>query len=166
MSSKNKLLLIFILGTFTCAAAATPIHAEIIKTSKLEQAEKTKVKKEFTLHRDIFSPFKRVIEQNQPTPTRRPPEEIKKPPEEENKVKERDVAGEVKRRITYEGYVMWDGRKLALLMVDAEFFAVGVDDFVKETIRIVNIERKFVTVEVEANLIEINIKEDQANEIQ
>ena len=55
---------------------------------------------------------------------------------------------------------------MALLTVDSEFFVVGINDTVKETIKIVNVEKKFVTLEVEANLVEINIKGDQDNEIQ
>lgn len=146
-------------------AAATPIRAEIIKTSQLEKTEKEK-EKEFTVSRDIFSPFKRVIEPNRGARPQPPPEVIQRPPEEENKVKERDVSAEVRRRVAYEGYVMLDARRLALLTVDTEYFAVSAGDTVKETIKIVNIETKIVTVEVEANLIEINIKGDQDNEIQ
>ncbi len=147
-------------------AAAAPIQAEIIKASKLEQTEKEKGKREFNIVRDIFSPFKREFNLKPAAPAQPPPEEIRKPPEEETRVKERDVAGEVRRRVAYEGYVMREAKKLALLTVDSEFFVVGVDDIVKETIKIVNVEKKFVTLEVEANLVEINIKGDQDNEIQ
>ncbi|MCX6582264.1 MAG: hypothetical protein NT166_18995 [Candidatus Aminicenantes bacterium] len=164
MSSKKNLLLLFII--FTITAAAVPIHAEIINASKLEQAEKEKGKKEFNIVRDIFSPFKREFNLNPAAPAQPPPEVIQKPPEEENRVKERDVAGEVRRRVAYEGYVMREAKKLALLTVDSEFFVVGIDDTVKETIKIVNVEKKFVTLEVETNLVEINIKGDQDNEIQ
>jgi len=164
LSSKKILLLLFII--FTVAAAAAPIRAEIIKASKLEQAENEKGKKEFNIVRDIFSPFKREFNLKPAETPQPPPEEIRKPPEEENRVKERDVAGEVRRRVAYEGYVMRDAKNLALLTVDSEFFVVGVNDTVKETIKIVNVDKKFVTLEVEANLVEINIKGDQDNEIQ
>lgn len=164
MSSKKILLPLFII--FTVTAAAAPIRAEIIKASKLEQAEKEKGKKEFNIVRDIFSPFKREFNLNPAAPPQPPPEVIQKPPEEENRVKERDVAGEVRRRVAYEGYVMRDAKNLALLTVDSEFFVVGVNDTVKETIKIVNVEKEIVTLEVEANLVEIKIKGDQDNEIQ
>jgi hypothetical protein len=148
-------------------AAVTPIRAEIIKTSQLEQSEKEKEKKEFNIVRDIFSPFKREFNQRPVAPPPQPrPEEIQKPPEEESRVKERDVAGEIRRRVSYEGYVMRDDQKFALLTVDSEFFVVGIDDVVKETIRVVNVDKQFVTLEVEANLVEIKIKGDQDNEIQ
>lgn len=167
MSNKKILLLLFIISTVT--VATTPIRAEIIKTSRLEQTEKEKEKKEFNIVRDIFSPFKREFNLKPAAqPPQPPPEEIEKSREEEkeSRVKERDVAGEVRRRVSYEGYVMRDARKLALLTVDSEFFVVGVDDIVKETIKVVNVDKQFVTLEVEANLVEIKIKGDQDNEIQ
>lgn len=164
MSNKKILLPLFIIFAITAAA---PIQAEIIKTTKLEQVEKEKEKKEFNIVRDIFSPFKREFNQKPAAPPPQPsPEEIQKPPEEESRVKERDVAGEIRRRVAYEGYVMREAKKLALLTVDSEYFVAGIDDIVKETIKIVNVEKKFVTLEVEANLVEINIKGDQDNEIQ
>jgi hypothetical protein len=157
---------LFVLFAFTYTASAIPVQTEIINTSKLEKTTKERGKKEFTVIRDIFSPFKKIVEKNQPEAIHRPPVEIQKPPEEENRVKERDVAGEVRRRVVYEGYVIRDSNRLALLNVDAEFFVVALDEYVKETIRIVNIEKNLLTVEVEANLIEIKIKEEQNNEIQ
>ncbi|MDQ1353478.1 MAG: hypothetical protein QG657_3784 [Acidobacteriota bacterium] len=166
MSNKKILLLLFIILTIT--VATTSIKAEIIKASKLEQAEKQKEKKEFNIVRDIFSPFKREFNLKPAAPPQPLPEEIEKPPEEEkeSRVKERDVAGEVRRRVSFEGYVMREAKKLALLTVDSEFFVAGVNDIVKETIKVVNVEKQFVTLEVEANLIEIKIKGDQDNEIQ
>lgn len=147
--------------------AAIHMQAEIIKASKLEQIEKGKEnKKEFAIFRDIFSPIKRVIEPKRAEVSQPPPEELRKKPEEEHRVKERDVTAEIRGRIAYEGYVMRGSERFALLTVDGEFFVVGISDIAKETINIINIETKFVTVQVEANLIEINIKEDQNNEIQ
>lgn len=147
-------------------AAGIHIQAEIIRASKLEQIEKEKKNKEFAVFRDIFSPFKKVIEPKKMEVPQPPPEEIRKKSEEENRVKERDVSGEIRGRIAYEGYASRGAQRFALLTVDGEFFVVSVNDIVKETINIINIETKFVTVQVEANLIEINIKEDQNNEIQ
>ena len=157
--SKAKMIrltaLIFTVGLFMIFDLY--LQAEIIRVSKLESE-----KKEFLIKRDIFSPFKRKVSRKPgviPTPPPKPKIEEKK-----SKVLEQDVEAEIQESVAFEGYVMRNARKLALLTVNGEFFVVGKDDLILDKIKIIKVEKKQVTVEVDSNVIEINLKEDETNE--
>ena len=133
------------------------IQAEIIRLSKL-----TSEKKEFSIKRDIFSPFKGNVGRKPvviPTPLPKPKLEGKKPKEVEP-----DVEEEIRESVAFEGYIIRNAGKLALLTVNGEFFVVGKDDLVLDKIKIIKVEKKQVTVEVNSNVIEINLKEDENDE--
>jgi len=134
------------------------LQAEIINVSKLKGKNK-----EFSIKRDIFSPFKGNVGHKPVMRVEPPP-----PPKvEEKKPKEvkTDVAEEIRGSVAFEGYVMRDARRLALLTVNGEFFVVGKDDLILDKIKIINVEKEQVTVEVDSTMIEIKLKGDDENEI-
>jgi hypothetical protein len=138
----------------------TDLRAEKIKVSTLK-----KEKKEFSIERDIFSPIKRKINVRKPEDLPPPPPKQEKKTKELPKV-EVDVAEEVMQRVAFEGYVIRNGKHLALLTVNGEFFVVGKDDIILEKYKIVNVDRKLVTIEVDSKEVEISLKGDDENEIQ
>jgi hypothetical protein len=68
--------------------------------------------------------------------------------------------------LSYEGYVIKNSKNCALVSMNGEFHAVTVGDIILEKIKILKIDRKTIKVEVESHEFEIQIKEDEANEIQ
>jgi len=139
------------------------IPDEIISVSKLDR-----IAKEFSINRDIFSPdLMRPVDpgirrQEIITP---PPlqEEIKReiPGVDPKAAIEKEIQG-----LSYEGYVIKNSKNCALVSMNGEFFAVIVGDIILDKIKIIKIDQKAITVEVESNEFEIQIKEEEENEIQ
>jgi hypothetical protein len=144
------------------------LQAETIKVSQLEKLQKEKEKKEFSIERDIFSPFKRKFKkskaQSELPPPPPPPVKVKDEETKEKKPDQMQVVNEILQSVAYEGYVMRDSKQVALLTVNGEFFVVGKDDILMEKIKIINVDKKIITVEVDSNVIEINLKGDDENE--
>jgi hypothetical protein len=151
--------LIFAAGLFLLPF--TGLQAEKINVSKLK-----KEKKEFSIERDIFSPVKRKINVRKPDDTPVLPPKPEKTPKKKIPKVEEDVSEEVMQNVAYEGYVIRNGKNLALLTVNGEFFVVGKDDIILEKYKIVNVDRKTVTIEVDSQEVEITLKGDDENEIQ
>lgn len=156
MSSKIIFLVVLILtvGIFIF----TDLHSEIIDISDLNKGQKEK--KEFSIERDIFSPFKGSF-------SRRPKEKIELPlpVKPEKKVEEgiKDKADEIRESVAFEGYVIRKAKKLALLTINGEFFVVGKDDIVLDKIKIKKVDKKNVTIEIDSNVFEIKLKGDDDN---
>ncbi len=139
-------------------------HAEIIKTSLLK-----KDAEDFVIKRDLFNPGGAMMDNTAPRGQEPVPEENERPVEEEKRddgPAEIDVAAEVRRSIIYEGFVIKNAQNHALLSINGEFFIAAVDDIVLDKVKIVKIEKKEITVEVETKTVIINLKEDNTNEIQ
>lgn len=135
---------------------------EIIKVSRLKKSEK----KEFAIERDIFSPFKQKIEL-QPKQLIPPPPPVQKDEEKQKKEEERmlrNIEAETRGAVTYEGYVFRSGNKLALVSIGGEFYPVGKDEMIMDKFLVKNIEKEILTVEVDATIVEINLKGDDENE--
>jgi hypothetical protein len=141
------------------------IPDEIINISKLD-----KTAKEFSINRDIFSPdlmkpvapgsVRQEVIPSLPPPL---PGEIKK------EIPTVDPKAEIEKEIqglSYEGYVVKNKKNCALISMNGEFFAVTVGDIILEKIKIIKIDKKTITVEVESYEFEIQIKEDEENETQ
>lgn len=139
------------------------IPDEIINISKLNKAAK-----EFSITRDIFSPdLMRPVDPGSGRQEFAPPpplqEEIKR------EIPSVDPKAEIEKEIqglSYEGYVIKNSKNCALVSMNGEFYAVTVGDIILEKIKIIKIDRKAITVEVESNEFEIQIKEDEENETQ
>ena len=136
---------------------------EIIRISKLDEAAK-----EFSITRDIFSP--ELMKPVDPGSGRKqftpPPPPL---PMEKQELPKVDPKAEIEEEIqglSYEGYVIKNSKNCALVSMNGEFHAVTVGDIILEKIKILKIDRKTIKVEVESHEFEIQIKEDEANEIQ
>lgn len=153
---------------FMMLSVPQALQAEIIKVSQLKKLQEEREKREFSIERDIFSPFKRKITKSKmqtelppppPPPVNREEEKVK-----DEKPDQMQVVNEILQNVAYEGYVMRNSKQVALLTVNGEFFVVGKDDILMEKIKIINVDKKFITVEVDSNVIEINLKGDEENE--
>ncbi|UCH96894.1 MAG: hypothetical protein JSV88_08595 [Candidatus Aminicenantes bacterium] len=137
------------------------IPEEIIKISKLQQEVK-----EFSIKRNIFSPdpMKPVDPGAAPRKALPPPPPVVKPPEEVKKP-DKHLENEIQGSLSYEGYVIKHTKNYALVSMNSEFFAVTTGDMILEKIKIIKIDREAITVEVESQQVEIQIKGDEENEI-
>ncbi len=168
VKNKTQKIPVFIAALFTLFMTASALFGdEIIRLSVLEKLSGEK--KEFSIERDIFSPFKKKFKKpgergekmSLPPPVVQPMETKKN-----DGPAEYDFEAEVRESVIYEGYVIREAKKLALLSISGEFFVVGIDDIVLEKVKIVNVEKTQITVEVESNKFEIQLKEEEENEIQ
>ncbi len=159
----NRLIrVVSIIPVLLACLCMTHLQAELVKTSKMEALDK---KNKFSIERDIFSPIKK----NYSKQTRKeriklppPPPPVEKPDEGIEK-KERNVVNEIKGSIAYEGYALRNSKKLALLSINGEFRVAKDGDQLTEEIKVVTVERTVVTLEVEAQQIEINLKDEEEN---
>lgn len=139
------------------------IPDQIIRISKLDKAVK-----EFSISRDIFSPdlMKPVDPGSGRKPIAPPPTPL---PEIKREIPGVDLKAGIEEEIqglSYEGYVIKNSKNCALVSMNGEFHAVTSGDIILEKIKIIKIDRKSITVEVESHEFEIQIKEDEENEIQ
>ncbi len=139
---------------------ATFLRAEEILTlKKLE-----KKAKEFSISRDIFSPDTMAppVQAMQSVPV---PQVVETPPEEEPKVEEKeDIEAEIRRSLFFEGYVIKHPKNFALVSANGEFFAVGNGDLLMDKIKIIKIDKKTITVEVDSKTFDLQLKGDNSNE--
>ncbi|MCK5057694.1 MAG: hypothetical protein KAT34_13615 [Candidatus Aminicenantes bacterium] len=147
-------LLIFVLNS------AALLRSEIIKVSVL-QADK----KDFVIKRDIFSPLK-LRPDVQPKQIEPIIDEPVKEEEQKDETSAEAMAAEIKQNISFEGYVIKYKKNHALLSINGEFFVAAEADIVLEKIKIVKIEKKELTVEVDANIYKIKLKGDDEDEAQ
>jgi len=120
----------------------------------------------FSISRDIFSPDTMAppsenLEIKRPTP---PPPEIKPPEPKTEEQIVKDSQDEVKRTLFYEGYVIKPPKNFALVSMNGEFYAVGAGDMVLDKFKIIKIDRKTITVEIDSREIEIQLKGDDEND--
>jgi hypothetical protein len=141
-------------------AVALPAE-EILDTAKLK-----KEAKEFAINRDIFSPDVMTPRQKGAAPQviYRPPPMPKIEPKPQQVAAEKEMESEVRRSIFYEGYVIKHPKNFALVSANGEFFAVTAGDIVLERIKIIKIDKKIITVEVDSKTLEIQLKGDENNE--
>ncbi|MCP5045568.1 MAG: hypothetical protein GY940_00235 [bacterium] len=161
--STNKNVIAMMPAVFLFALLLTlPVKGEeILNLSKLE-----KKAPEYTIKRDIFSPDPmRPIRNRGPVqPLVEEPPPVEKIPEKTVAQEQKDMEDEVRRSLSFEGYVIKESRNYALVSASGEFFAVAVDDIVLDRIRILKITNEAITVEIDSNRLEIQLKGDDANE--
>jgi hypothetical protein len=130
---------------------------EIIKISKL----KKEIQK-FTIKRNIFSPD--IMKPNVPAQRFPTTEMMRTQKEAETKVEQEKksvLQAEIENNFSYEGYVLKDSGNIALVSLNAEFYAVGEGDIVAEKVTIIIIEKETITVEFDNNIFEIQLKGDE-----
>lgn len=71
------------------------------------------------------------------------------------------IAEEIFQSVSYEGFVIKNARKSALLNVSGEFYMVAEGEHILEKIKILKISRSVVTIEYEGLPYDIRIKGEE-----
>jgi hypothetical protein len=124
-------------------------RAELLKLSLLQKPAPA-----FSLKRDMFNGG---MPAGNDARAGRPQE----PQQVQAAAAQRSIAEEIFQSISYEGYVVKNGKKSALLNVSGEFFMVGEGEQVLQKIRILAISRDTVTIEYESQPYDIKLKGDE-----
>lgn len=138
-------------------AAALPLfllvtiaaRAELLKLSLLEKPAPA-----FTLEQDIFNG--NTSSGGEPRPGN---QQATQPAQAA--AAQKTIAEEIFQSISYEGYVIKNAKKSALLNVSGEFFMVSEQDRILEKVKILKISRNVVTIEYENQSYDIKIKGDE-----
>jgi hypothetical protein len=135
----SALLLLCLLGL--------PARAELLKISLLGKAAHP-----FKVKLDIFNGDSGVaVEQTSQKQT----------PAAQAETLQKSIAEEIAQSISYEGFIVRNGQKSALLDVSGEFFVVGEQETILDKIKVLKISKDVVTVEYEKQPYDIRIKGDQ-----
>ncbi|HEX7502958.1 MAG TPA: hypothetical protein VF451_06025, partial [Acidobacteriota bacterium] len=73
---------------------------------------------------------------------------------------QKSIAEEIQQSVSYEGFIVKDARKSALLNVSGEFFVAGEGDVLLEKIKVLKISKDVVTIEYDKLPYDIRIKGD------
>lgn len=142
MANKIAALLLFLLFTM-------PVRAELLKLSWLEKPASP-----FTVKLDIFNGGTFTndgsLAGNQ---------QALQPAQAA--AAQKTIAEEIYQSISYEGYIVKDSKKSALLSVSGEFSIVGEQDQILDKIKVLKITKDVVTIEYENQPYDIKIKGDQ-----
>ena len=128
------------------ATMSPPPQVELVKLSLLDKPARP-----FTMTVDIFNGNLAAGA----APTQENPSEAKAAQEE---ALQKSIAEEIAQSVVYEGYVLKESKRSALLSVSGEFFMVGEQDTVLDKIKILKITQDTVTIEYDGQLYEIMIK--------
>jgi hypothetical protein len=126
-----------------------PARAELLKLSLLKKPAPA-----FTLKKDIFNSAMTAGGDS------RPGNQHERQPAQAAAV-QKTIAEEIFQSISYEGYVIKNAKKSALLNVSGEFFMVSEQDQILEKIKILKISRSVVTIEYEKQPYDIKLKGDE-----
>ncbi len=125
-----------------------PAPAELLRVSLLKKTMPI-----FTMKRDIF---------NIGTPAGGD----SRPDKQESQITQaaavqKTIAEEIFQSVSYEGFVIKNARKSALLNVSGEFYMVSEGEQILEKIKILKISRSMVTIEYEGLPYDIRIKGEE-----
>jgi hypothetical protein len=134
----------------TLAVAA---RAELLKVSLLEKPVPP-----FTLKQDIFNGAVSAGDDS------RPGMQPGQPPAQAAAA-QKTIAEEIFQSVIYEGYVMKNAKKSALLNVSGEFYMVSEQDQILDKIKILKITKNIVTIEYENQPYDIKLKGDENGEV-
>jgi len=121
-----------------------PIHAELLKRSLLQ-----KPAARFSVKQDLFgsgSAAPRIAEQA---------------PAAQAEALKNSIAEEIYQSISYEGFIVKNSKRSALLNVSGEFFVVSEQDMILDKIKILKISKDTVTIEYDSLPYDIRIKGEQ-----
>jgi len=141
----NKLALLPLLLAFL----AVPARSELLKLSLLKKSPPA-----FTVRRDIFNGSVSAAggAQTGKTQTASPAQAA---------VLQKTIAEEIFQSVSYEGFVIKNAKKSALLNISGEYYMVSEGDQVLDKIKILAISRSLVTIEYENLPYDIKIKGDE-----
>ena len=128
-------------------ALVAPLRAELLKLSLLARPARA-----FTLKLDIFQG------RGAGDPGNGRPAAVAGPAQAETLQK--SIAEEIQSSISYEGFIVKDARKTALLNVSGEFFVAGEGEVLLEKIKVLKISKDVVTIEYDKLPYDIRIKGD------
>lgn len=124
-----------------------PLRAELLKLSLLQKPAAS-----FTLKLDIF---------NGSGETDRGQTSQDLMPAARADTLQKTIAEEISQSITYEGFIVKNSKRSALLNVSGEFFIVNEHDQILDKIKILKISKDVVTIEYDNLPYDIRIKGDQ-----
>jgi len=128
-------------------ALGAPLRAELLKLSLLAKPARV-----FTLKLDIFQ-GRGAADQESGRPG------AATAPAQEEKL-QKSITEEIQQSVSYEGFIVKDARKSALLNVSGEFFVAGEGEVLLEKIKILKISKDVVTIEYDNQPYDIRIKGD------
>lgn len=140
MQNKRLFPLLLVLG------AALTLQGELIRKSRLLQSYPP-----FAISKDIFTAQPAI-----PSGVGAP--QVQR---EQEKEKRKTVQEEINQSIVYEGYLVKNAKRTALLSVSGDFFFVNEADTILDKIRIVRISQTTVIIEYENQKFEIQIKGEE-----
>lgn len=73
---------------------------------------------------------------------------------------QKSIAEEIQQSVSYEGFIVKNARKSALLNVSGEFFVAGEGEILLEKIKVLKISKDVVTIEYDNQPYDIRIKGD------
>jgi len=124
-------------------ACVAPLRAELLKLGLLK-----KPAPRFTLRLDIFQGRRGDGGARAAGPAgASQPEALQK-----------TIAEEIAQSVFYEGFIVKNSKKSALLNVSGEFFAVSEGDMILDKIKVLKISKDTVTIEYDGQPYEIRIK--------
>jgi len=137
-----------------------PTVDEILGVSRLKQPDQWV----FNLERNIFSPdpMKPPDPQVKSPVIETPREELKAPVVDEKEPTEA-MAQQITRSIVYEGYVLKDSKNYALVNAGSDYYAVAPGDILRDRIKVIEINAENISVEVDSQTYEIQLKGDENN---
>ena len=121
-------------------------HGELIRKSSL-----LKPHVPFTIVKDIFAV----------QPAGMPGGETPRARTEQAKEKQKTIQEEISQSILYEGYLIKNGKKTALLSVSGDFFYVGEGDSILDKIKVIGISQETVIIEYENQKFVIKLKGEE-----
>lgn len=124
-----------------------PLRAELLKLSLLQKPAAG-----FTLKFDIFNGSSET-DRGQTTQGQMPAAQAD--------TLQKTIAEEISQSITYEGFIVKNSKRSALLNVSGEFIMVNELDQVLGKIKILKISKDVVTIEYDNQPYDIRIKGDQ-----
>ncbi len=104
----------------------------------------------FAFAKDLFAPQAAGMAGGETTRTKT----------EQQKEKQKTIQEEISQSVLYEGYLIKNGKKTALLSVSGDFFYVSEGDSILDKIKIVGISQETVVIEYENQKFEIKLKGD------
>lgn len=125
-----------------------PLRAELLKLSLLD-----KPAARFTLKLDIFNGGEAGENRGQTAQGQTPAAQAE--------TLQKTIAEEISQSISYEGFIVKNSKRSALLNVSGEFFMVGEQDVILDKIKILKISKDVVTIEYDGKPYDIRIKGDQ-----
>jgi hypothetical protein len=126
------------------AIAPAPAHAELLKLSLLRKSAPG-----FSIRSDIFQAGGGSAQVDAALPAG------------QAESLQRSIAEEIAQSVTYEGFILKNAKRLALLNVSGDFFSVGEGDMVLNKIKVVKIAQEKVTIDYDGQEYEIFIKGEQ-----